>query len=79
MKRVFGAKKDKEPPPSLNDASDRVLIFSNFLFMDIYIAGYYLILCINECVTYMPLIVESMHHILWLYEHLAIRKCIVKP
>ncbi|KAD7479918.1 hypothetical protein E3N88_03054 [Mikania micrantha] len=24
MKRVFGAKKDKEPPPSLNDASDRI-------------------------------------------------------
>ncbi|KAM7526753.1 hypothetical protein LguiA_016655 [Lonicera macranthoides] len=24
MKRVFGIKKDKEPPPSLNDASDRI-------------------------------------------------------
>ncbi|KAK2971295.1 hypothetical protein RJ640_001321 [Escallonia rubra] len=24
MKRVFGVKKDKEPPPSLNDASDRI-------------------------------------------------------
>ncbi|KAI3793558.1 hypothetical protein L1987_36177 [Smallanthus sonchifolius] len=24
MRRVFGAKKDKEPPPSLNDASDRI-------------------------------------------------------
>lgn len=24
MKRVFGAKKDKEPPPSIQDASDRV-------------------------------------------------------
>ncbi|KAL7584613.1 vacuolar protein sorting-associated protein 60.2 [Lactuca sativa] len=24
MKRVFGAKKDKEPPPSLNEASDRI-------------------------------------------------------
>lgn len=24
MKRVFGVKKDKEPPPSINDASDRV-------------------------------------------------------
>ncbi|GJV95873.1 hypothetical protein Tco_1547450 [Tanacetum coccineum] len=23
MRRVFGVKKDKEPPPSLNDASDR--------------------------------------------------------
>ncbi|KAK7821044.1 vacuolar protein sorting-associated protein 60.1 [Quercus suber] len=26
MKRVFGVKKDKEPPPSINDASDRVEI-----------------------------------------------------
>ncbi|KAF3973623.1 hypothetical protein ACB098_11G092800 [Castanea mollissima] len=24
MKRVFGVKKDKEPPPSINDASDRI-------------------------------------------------------
>lgn len=24
MKRVFGVKKDKEPPPSVHDASDRV-------------------------------------------------------
>ncbi|XP_031504682.1 vacuolar protein sorting-associated protein 60.2-like [Nymphaea colorata] len=24
MKRIFGAKKDKEPPPSINDASDRI-------------------------------------------------------
>ncbi|PWA95892.1 SNF7 family protein [Artemisia annua] len=24
MRRVFGVKKDKEPPPSLNDASDRI-------------------------------------------------------
>ncbi|KAK8509474.1 hypothetical protein V6N13_061894 [Hibiscus sabdariffa] len=24
MKRVFGAKKDKEPPPSIQDASDRI-------------------------------------------------------
>ncbi|KAH7854828.1 hypothetical protein Vadar_018168 [Vaccinium darrowii] len=24
MKRIFGAKKDKEPPPSLQDASDRI-------------------------------------------------------
>ncbi|KAK1409714.1 hypothetical protein QVD17_36243 [Tagetes erecta] len=24
MRRVFGAKKDKEPPPSLNDATDRI-------------------------------------------------------
>ncbi|KAJ0046262.1 hypothetical protein Pint_05779 [Pistacia integerrima] len=24
MKRVFGVKKDKEPPPSVNDASDRI-------------------------------------------------------
>lgn len=24
MKRVFGAKKDKQPPPSLNEASDRI-------------------------------------------------------
>lgn len=33
MRRVFGAKKDKEPPPSLNDASDRVIILSlDFLF-----------------------------------------------
>ncbi|GMP68263.1 hypothetical protein CsSME_00027929 [Camellia sinensis var. sinensis] len=24
MKRVFGVKKDKEPPPSVSDASDRV-------------------------------------------------------
>ena len=27
MKRVFGVKKDKEPPPSINDASDRVSHF----------------------------------------------------
>ncbi|KAI8563363.1 hypothetical protein RHMOL_Rhmol03G0106300 [Rhododendron molle] len=24
MKKIFGAKKDKEPPPSLQDASDRI-------------------------------------------------------
>ena len=24
MKRVFGVKKEKEPPPSVQDASDRV-------------------------------------------------------
>ncbi|KAI7734720.1 hypothetical protein M8C21_015427, partial [Ambrosia artemisiifolia] len=24
MRRVFGAKKDKEPPPSINDASERI-------------------------------------------------------
>ncbi|CAN6445492.1 unnamed protein product [Victoria cruziana] len=24
MKRIFGAKKDKEPPPSIQDASDRI-------------------------------------------------------
>ncbi|KAF5729392.1 charged multivesicular body protein 5 [Tripterygium wilfordii] len=24
MKRMFGVKKDKEPPPSINDASDRI-------------------------------------------------------
>ena len=30
MKRVFGVKKDKEPPPSINDASDRV---SHFPFL----------------------------------------------
>jgi charged multivesicular body protein 5 len=24
MKRVFGVKKDKEPPPSIQDSSDRV-------------------------------------------------------
>jgi hypothetical protein len=33
MKRVFGAKKEKEPPPSIGDASDRVLSFSLSLFL----------------------------------------------
>jgi hypothetical protein len=26
MKRVFGVKKNKEPPPSIEDANDRVII-----------------------------------------------------
>lgn len=34
MKRVFGAKKDKEPPPSVQDASDRVRELVNSI--DIY-------------------------------------------
>lgn len=30
MKRVFGVKKDKEPPPSVQDASDRVRFADRF-------------------------------------------------
>lgn len=33
MRRVFGVKKDKEPPPSINDASDRVLFSFNFIYL----------------------------------------------
>lgn len=40
MKKIFGVKKEKEPPPSINDASDRVrtyqkniLLLLIFLFM----------------------------------------------
>lgn len=35
MKRVFGVKKEKEPPPSVGDASERVLslsLYSSSLF-----------------------------------------------
>lgn len=31
MKRVFGAKKNKEPPPTIQDATDRVLLFDPFI------------------------------------------------
>lgn len=40
MKRVFGVKKDKEPPPSLNDASDRVLIYTILSFLCLYMYVY---------------------------------------
>jgi hypothetical protein len=28
MKKIFGAKKDKGPPPSIQDATERVSVFS---------------------------------------------------
>ena len=33
MKRVFGAKKNTEPPPTIQDATDRVFTFSIFSFI----------------------------------------------
>lgn len=41
MKRVFGVKKDKEPPPSLNDASDRVITYIHtYIYLYLYLFLY---------------------------------------
>lgn len=39
MKKIFGAKKEKEPPPSIQDASNRVR-FSIRIFTPLYLFGF---------------------------------------
>jgi hypothetical protein len=47
MRRVFGAKKDKEPPPSIQDASEKVIYLSFFLFLEFSVRGSKKVLNLN--------------------------------